>query len=237
LGCFYLLSPAQFICYPETNMTLKDPYSAIKGTLPLLDLMHRFLLPWVSRDMAALMKHYGVNRVLDVACGTGYTVCELHRNGIGIVGVDLSAEMLSVAALKTGGCGFVRADGTSLPFPKGSFDGAIVSLALHEMFPATREAVWSEMKRVVKPGGRLFVLDFARLPGQRSLYSRVVARAILKVERSTLKFDPDHWHNSMLFQEEGGLTGWLEKAGDEPARTRAYLGGNLVLAVITKDNV
>ena len=215
-------------------MTLKDPYSAIKGTLPLLDLMHRFLLPWVSRDMAALMKQYGINRVLDVACGTGYTVCELHRNGIGIVGVDLSAEMLSVAALKAGGCGFVRADGTSLPFAKGSFDGAIVSLALHEMFPATREAVWSEMKRVVKPGGRLFVLDFARLPGQRSLYSRVVARAILKVERSTLKFDPDHWHNSMRFQEEGGLIGLLEKVGCKDVETRTYLGGNLILAVVER---
>jgi len=66
----------------------------------------------------------------------------------------------------------------------------------------------------------------------RSLFSRAVARVILSVERSTLKFDPDHWHNSEQFQKQGGLPGWLAKVGNEPARTWDYLGGNLVLAVV-----
>ena len=213
-------------------MTAKDPYSAIKKSLPLLDHMHRFLLPGISRDMAAFMKQEGIKRVLDVACGTGYTVCALHRQGIKVDGVDMSKEMLLLAAQKAGDCFFVRGDGRTLPFTTGTYDAALVSLALHEMSPTIRTAVWSEMKRAVRPAGLLFVLDFAKLPGRRSLYSKAVARVILSVEKSTLKFDPDHWHNSMQFQERGGLPGWLAKAGDEPARTWGYLGGNMILTAM-----
>ena len=216
-------------------MPVNDPYGALKSTLPLLDLMHRFLLPRISRDMAAFMKQNAVERALDVACGTGYTVCKLHRKGIRIIGVDLSPSMLSVASQKAGGCGFVRGDGISLPFANGAFDGAVISLALHEIFPLTREAVWSEMKRVVRPEGYIFVLDFGRLPGKRTLYSRAAARAILSVEKATLKFDPDHWYNSVNFQESGGVTGWLSRIGSEIAETRAYLGGNIILAVVKND--
>ncbi len=213
-------------------MPSSDPYGTLKSTLPLLDLMHRFLLPRVSRDMEVLMKRAGLRRVLDVACGTGYTVCELRKRGIGTVGLDLSPGMLSVASRKAGDCGFVLGDGTSLPFPQAAFDGAVIGLALHEVSPITREAVWLEMKRVVRPGGLLFVLDFAKMPGKRTLYSRVVTRFILAIEKATLKFDPDHWHNSMGFQERGGLLGWLGKAGEEAVEARVYAGGNLMLAVV-----
>ena len=173
------LSPLYLTCYRLTDMTVKDPYSAIKGSLPLLDHMHRFLLPGISRDMAAIMRRKGMVRVLDVACGTGYTACALRRKGFKVTGVDLSPEMLLLAAQKASDCRFVRGDGTTLPFANGAFDGAIISLALHEMFLVVREMVWSEMKRVVRPGGGLFILDFAGLPARRNLYSKAAASAIL----------------------------------------------------------
>jgi len=213
-------------------MPADDQYGTIKNVLPLLDLMHRFILPGVSRDMAAVMKERGIKSVLDVACGTGYTACALNRRGFGVTGVDLSPAMLSTASQKAGGCSFVRGDGTALPFREKSFDGAVISLALHEISPPLREKVWREMKRVVRPEGRLFVLDFARLPAGRSLYSKAFAKAILAVERSTLKFDPDHWHNSMEFQGIGGLRGWLEGMGAEMEQTHSYLGGNVVMAMV-----
>ena len=212
-------------------MAASDQYGTLKNVLPLLDLMHRFLLPKISRDMSTIMNQHGIRRVLDVACGTGYTVCQLHRRGIDIVGLDLSPAMLSVASQKAGSCGFVRGDGTTLPFREKSFDGAIISLALHEISPTLRQKVWSEMKRVVKSDGLLFILDFARLPAKRSQFSRIVSKAILTVEKSTLKFDPDHWHNSMEFQQRGGLTGWLQEVGSEVVEIRSYLGGNIILAV------
>ena len=213
-------------------MTSNDPYGTLKDTLPLLDLMHRFLLPRISRDMAALMKGGNLNSVHDVACGTGFTVCELRKRGINTVGVDLSPGMLSVASQKAGGCGFVLGDGTSLPFLDASFDGAVISLALHEVSSDTRQAVWLEMKRVVRPGGLIFVMDFTKMPGKGTLYSKLVTRIILAIEKATLRFDPDHWHNSMGFQKAGGLPGWIAGAGEESVEVRDYAGGNLVLAVL-----
>ena len=214
-------------------MSSKDHYGTLKNVLPLLDLMHRFLLPRVTRDMVSIMRQSGVRRVLDVACGTGYTVCRLHRSGIGVVGIDLSPAMLAAASRKTGSCGFVRGDASAMPFREKSFDGAVISLAVHEISPPLRDRIWTEIKRVVKPEGRLFVLDFARLPARRSLYSKAVAQAILAIEKATLKFDPDHWRNSMDFQSTGGLEGWLEQTGSEILVTHGYLGGNIMLAIVS----
>jgi len=213
-------------------MARNDPYGSLKRTLPLLDLMHRYLLPRVSRDMAAIMKGCGIERILDVACGTGFIVCRLRKEGIRAVGLDLSAGMLFVAARKTGPCGFVLGDGTMLPFPDSSFDGALITLAIHEVGQATRDAVWSEMLRVVRPGGLLFVMDFGKFPARPSLYSKMAAGFILSIEKATLRFDPDHWHNSMAFQDLGGVRGWLERNGSEVVETREYAGGNLVLAAV-----
>ncbi|MBN2720812.1 MAG: methyltransferase domain-containing protein [Proteobacteria bacterium] len=213
-------------------MITNDPYGSLKHTLPLLDLMHRHLLPGVSRDLTAIMKDRGIKKVLDVACGTGFIACRLQKKGINTVGVDLSPGMISVAAKKAGDCAFVLGDGRRLPFSRHSFDGAVITLALHEVDGGTRDAVWSEMKRVVRPEGLLFALDFARMPARRTVYSRLVAWFIMAIEKATLKFDPDHWHNSMAFQGLGGILGWLSKNGGEIATARDYAGGNLVLAVL-----
>ena len=88
-----------------------------------------------------------------------------------------------------------------------------------------------EMTRVVRPGGRLFILDFARLPARRSPWSRFMSWAILRVEKSTVSFDPDHWTNTLDFQAAGGLCGWIEQIGGRVLETHTYLGGNIVLAV------
>ena len=213
-------------------MATDDPYGSLKHTLFLLDLMHRHLLPAVSRDMAAIMKDRGIRRVLDVACGTGFIACRLRKQGMKTVGVDLSPGMISVAAKKAGDCAFVLGDGSRLPFSLGSFDGAVITLALHEVDKTTRGAVWSEMMRVVRPGGLLLVMDFGKFPGRRSFYSKMTARFILAIEKATLRFDPDHWYNSMAFQELGGVRGWLEKNGRGIVETREYAGGNLVLAAV-----
>lgn len=213
-------------------MATGDPYGSLKSVLPLLDLMHRWFLPGVSRDMASFLKSRGAEKVLDVACGTGFVVCRLREASIGAVGLDLSRGMLSVAASKAGRCGFVQGDGARLPFSDNSLDGALITLALHEVPGPVREAVWSEMKRVVRPGGLLLAMDFSRLPARRNLYSWLVAKFILRIEKGTLRFDPGHWPNSLKFQEIGGVRGWLLGNGDQVVQTREYAGGNLVLAAV-----
>lgn len=215
----------------EGTHTGKDPYRHFGRGLILLDWMHRYLLPRAGRDVEKILRDRNLSRVLDVACGTGYTACRLARGGFAAVGLDLSPSMLRHAAAKReqGNCAFLIANAGWMPFNK-AFDAAAISLALHEISAADREQVWAEMTRVVRPGGLLVVLDFTT-PG-RSLYCRLIAAAIEWVEKGALKIDPPHYINSALFRDGGGLRTWLEERGAEIVGESSYLGGNVGLFAV-----
>ena len=209
----------------------KDPYRHLGGSLVLLDWMHRYLLPRAGRDLEKILQERNLNRVLDVACGTGYTACRLARAGFSAVGLDLSPSMLRYAAAKPGNCSFLIADARHIPLNE-VFDAAVISLALHEISIVAREQVWEEMARVVRPGGLLMVLDFTT--AGRSAYSRLLAAAIEWVEKGTLKIDPPHYINSAQFRGQGGLRAWLKERDAEIVEERSYLGGNVGLFGVTR---
>ena len=109
-------------------------------------------------------------RVLDVACGTGLVTFGAARavgtNGQ-VLGIDVSERMVAAAALRAAsdGCGNVacaRMDAEPLPLATASFDVALCALGLMYM-PDPARAL-SEMRRVVRPGGRLVLLVW----GERS---------------------------------------------------------------------
>ncbi|HEU5158656.1 MAG TPA: class I SAM-dependent methyltransferase [Streptosporangiaceae bacterium] len=96
-------------------------------------------------------------RILDVGCGAGPLMAALRDQGAIVAGFDRSAEMLKLARRRLGDDADLRvADLSSpLPFPDGTFDDAIASLVLHyleDWGPAL-----TELRRVLKPGGRLIV--------------------------------------------------------------------------------
>ena len=96
----------------------------------------------------------GPGRCLDVGCGTGIAFSTLSRLNWSVVGVDISADQLSKARThaELNGAEVVEADATDLPFEPGSFDAAI-SLLTHTDFDDL-DAAFSEMSRVLRPGGR-----------------------------------------------------------------------------------
>ncbi|HEU4881436.1 MAG TPA: class I SAM-dependent methyltransferase [Longimicrobium sp.] len=119
------------------------------------------LRPWIEgRDLG---------RVVDVGCGTGNLlalVMEVARRMDGYVGVDLSPQMLRVAREKASGgavqTGFVAADVGNLPLRDGSFDTAVCASVLHYWDDAT--AGLTGIRRMLRPGGRLLLLDWLRDP-------------------------------------------------------------------------
>lgn len=122
-----------------------------------LDATHR-----VTIEMLALT---GSERILDVACGTG----ELERHILErfpaqpIWGVDLTDEMLDVAREKLKAFPHVQlehADCHYLPYPDAHFDIVVTCSAFHYLQDPRR--VVSEFARVVRPGGRVMVLDWCR---------------------------------------------------------------------------
>ncbi|MHB8812962.1 MAG: class I SAM-dependent methyltransferase [Steroidobacteraceae bacterium] len=107
--------------------------------------------------------------VLDVACGTG-TLAILAKKTVGrsgtVCGVDASPEMLARARSKAARAGvevrFENAAAQALPFPDTSFDLALGTMMLHHLGRAGRRELAAELHRVVKPGGRVLLVDFAR---------------------------------------------------------------------------
>src|SRR3989344_8663 len=102
-------------------------------------------------------------KIIDVATGTGAQAYELAKLGLDVTGVDLSPEMLQQAKKKLHKSlklRFLHADATELPFRNNEFDGASISLGLHDMPYEIGLAVMSEIKRVVKKNGSILIVDY-----------------------------------------------------------------------------
>ena len=103
-------------------------------------------------------------RVLDVACGTGVlarAAASRVTPGGSVVGVDLDAGMLAVAARLAPKVAWRRANASTLPFPERCFDAVLSQFGL--MFFVERPAAIAEMLRVLKPGGRIAVAVWGAL--------------------------------------------------------------------------
>lgn len=97
--------------------------------------------------------------VLDVACGTGDMVVELLKQGCIVTGVDLSEEMLAIAKVKAPTATYMIADAESLPFEDAAFDTVTCAFGVRNFVHL--EQGLQEMLRVLKPGGRMVVLELA----------------------------------------------------------------------------
>ena len=97
--------------------------------------------------------------VLDVACGTGDMAVELLRHGCSVTGVDLSEEMMAIAKQKAPQAEYRLADVERLPFGNASFDAVTCAFGVRN-FVHLEQGI-SEMLRVLKPGGRMVILELA----------------------------------------------------------------------------
>jgi len=99
--------------------------------------------------------------ILDVGCGTGALLAALASScpGARLAGVDLSPEMLAIAAAKLGGAAELREAGAeALPFADAEFDIVVSTSVFHYL--RDPHAALAEMKRVLRPGGEAVVTDW-----------------------------------------------------------------------------
>lgn len=122
-------------------------------------------------------------RVLDVATGTGMVAFALAEAGCTVVGLDQSPQMLAMARAKlehtpalADRLTFVSGEAERLPFEDASFDALSFTYLLR--YVDDRLATMGELARVVKPGGRIAMVEFA-VP--EAAFSRVLWRAYTRV--------------------------------------------------------
>jgi demethylmenaquinone methyltransferase/2-methoxy-6-polyprenyl-1,4-benzoquinol methylase len=163
----------------KAPQTIAGMFDAIA---PRYDLLNHLLSAgidkrWRTRAIASL-RLTGREVLIDVCTGTGDVALESRQPGgaAHVLGVDFSGQMLAHGVTKVGTAGqsssivLVRGDAMRLPARSGTVDAATVAFGIRNV--QRPEVACAEMARVLKPGGRLAILEFGvpRVPGIKPLY-------------------------------------------------------------------
>jgi len=133
---------------------------------PVYDVMNRVMTAGLDvrwRRLAAASAVRAGDRVLDAACGTGdLAIADLKAGASKVTGLDFSEEMLARARRKAP-LDWVQGDMLALPFADGTFDAATVGFGVRNV--ADLELSLRELRRVLRPGGRLAILEITQPRG------------------------------------------------------------------------
>ena len=149
---------------------VNDLFAAIAPRYDLINDLQSFgLHRYWKRKLIKLAQVKSGEKALDLCCGTGDVAFALAGQGAEVLGVDFSGPMLAVAKQRqerdrVNGLEFLRGDALNLPAADQSVDVLTISYGLRNL--ADFEGGLKEMLRVIKPGGRLLVLDFG-IPDNR----------------------------------------------------------------------
>lgn len=150
---------------------IKSKYWLLSFFYDLLEMFFSFNTETNPRYGLARLIPNDELRVLDVCFGTGNSTMLVAKNNDKntITGVDLSADMLEVASRKIRREGLsnvetVRTDAVNMDFEDEWFDVATSSFGLHEMEYPVMKSILKEMNRVLKTGGKLFLVDYRLQP-------------------------------------------------------------------------
>jgi ubiquinone/menaquinone biosynthesis C-methylase UbiE len=144
-------------------------------------------------------------RVLDIGCGTGSMAILIKRMhpDAEVVGIDPDPSALSVCKRKTNRAGlsieFDRGFADHMPYGDASFDRVFSSFMFHHLAADEKTATLGEIRRVLKPGGSLHLLDFIR---EHSVHSGTQQHGQLI-----------HRHEAVAEHIEGRMTSLMEEAG------------------------
>ncbi len=139
---------------------------------PVYDVMNRVMTVGLDirwRRLAAESAVRSGDRVLDAACGTGdLAIADLKAGAGKVTGLDFSQAMLARARRKTAGrspaaLDWVQGDMLALPFADATFDAATVGFGVRNV--ADLELGLRELRRVLRPGGRLAILEITQPRG------------------------------------------------------------------------
>ncbi|MGH9303948.1 MAG: ubiquinone/menaquinone biosynthesis methyltransferase [Acidimicrobiales bacterium] len=213
---------------------VKEMFDSLAPRYDLLNALMTFGLDtrWRSRAVTLLGLQPG-SIVLDLASGTGDLARELSRRAFVPVAADISLGMLARSKMALAS---LAADAALLPFTKGCFDGAVSGFALRNF--ADLAAVAGELGRVLRPGGRLSVLEVSEpeQPLVRAGHSIWFRHAVpllgaLLSDANAYRYLPQ----SMAYlPSPKDLASLLEAAGFGEVRRQVFTGGVVQIVTATR---
>ncbi len=194
----------------------------------------RFLMKRLSQTLSNPQA-----RVLDLCCGTGDVLLDFKRTARAqIVGADFCHPMLTAAAHKARRRGFhallLEADAMRMPLADKTFDAVAISFGFRNL--VNYGAGLAELHRVLKPGGRLAILEFShpKNPLMRltyGIYSKIllpVIGTLISGSRDAYTYLPD---SIRRFPKGEQLRGMMERAGFEKTEVHLLTGGVAALHI------
>jgi demethylmenaquinone methyltransferase / 2-methoxy-6-polyprenyl-1,4-benzoquinol methylase len=205
---------------------------------PVYDAMNRVMTAGLDRHwrkLAVAAVVWPGDRVLDACCGTGDLAVEAERRGGRVVGLDFSEQMLERARKKSGAIEWVQGDALALPFADGEFDAATVGFGVRNL--ADIEGGLRELARVLRPGGKLAVLEITRPRGILRPFFRFWFDVLVPLAGRVLPGGEAYTYlpaSVRRFPEPDDLSALFERAGFDDVRYRLLGGGIVALHVGVK---
>jgi demethylmenaquinone methyltransferase/2-methoxy-6-polyprenyl-1,4-benzoquinol methylase len=200
---------------------------------PVYDAMNRVMTAGLDRRWRAITLDATVrsgDRVLDACCGTGDLAIGAARRGAQVTGLDFSPKMLERARRKDPGVDWVQGDALALPFDAASFDAATVGFGVRNV--ADLEAGLRELRRVLRAGGRLGILEITTPRGALAPFYRLWFDGFVPLLGKVLPGGSAYTYlpaSVRRFPAPDELAALLERSGFANVRYRLFAGGIVAL--------
>jgi len=202
---------------------------------PVYDAMNRTMTVgldqrWRRATVAAVVRPD--DRVLDACCGTGDLAVAVLEAGGRVTGLDFSERMLERARRKSTEVDWVQGDALALPFEDGSFDAATVGFGVRNLDDLERGL--AELRRVLKAGGRVAILEITRPSGLLAPFYRLWFDGLVPLLGKLLPGGSAYTYLPASVRRFPGpeeLAGLLRAAGFEDVRWKTFAGGIVALHI------
>ena len=200
---------------------------------PVYDAMNRAMTAGLDRrwrrETARAVVRPG-DHVLDACCGTGDLALADLAAGGRVVGLDFSERMLERARRKSSEIDWVRGDAQALPFADGSFDAVTIGFGVRNLDDL--ELGLRELRRVLRPGGRLGVLEITRPRGLLAPFYRVWFDGVVPLLGRLVPGGSAYTYlpaSVRRFATAAGLAEAMRETGFGEVRWRLFAGGIVAL--------
>ena len=195
---------------------------------PVYDSMNRLMTAGLDRrwrrEAAEAVVKPG-DRVLDSCCGTGDLGIAAAAAGGDVTGVDFSKPMLERARRKAPELEWIEGDALALPFADESFDAATVGFGVRNLSELDKGL--HELRRVLRPGGRLAILEITRPTGFVAPFYRLWFDVLIPAAGKVLPGGSAYTYlpaSVRRFPDPQGLARLMDEAGFGEIRWRLFAG-------------